>query len=316
MSTTTTARPSPTNSPAAPPLPTGPRHNDPAAAGFGPRDRPASPRSGSSTTQSARSAVTPTGTGWPAAPPPTARWARELPAPPVAAVPVRHRVAVGSGRGRATERADPAPALTRAVHDAGASLVRRSPQQKRTVTRGYYPPITVRPAPSFEPPYVDEPGADEWYREAAGQLAFDFTALTRSQLTVAPARPPAPTEEPRLVASPEARHAAGRFARACLEILNGYRPVAHVRSLARPTTAHTLVEQLFDALRRMPVTPAIPRRQQQPELVRLRHLRISEPAPGVVEAAAALGTDARTWAMAFRLEHTSTRWLGTVLQVL
>jgi len=66
----------------------------------------------------------------------------------------------------------------------------------------------------------------------------------------------------------------------------------------------------------MPVTPAIPRRQQQPELVRLRHLRISEPAPGVVEAAAALGTDARTWAMAFRLEHTSTRWLGTVLQVL
>ncbi|GIF66103.1 hypothetical protein Ais01nite_41380 [Asanoa ishikariensis] len=182
------------------------------------------------------------------------------------------------------------------------------------MTRGYYPPITIRPAPSFDPPYVDEPGADEWYREAAGQLAFDFSALTRRPVPAPPTTPPALT--PSLTASPEARHAAGRFARACLEILNGYRPAAHVRSLSRPTSAHALVEQLLDALRRMPVTPASPRRQQQPELVRLRRLRISEPAPGVVEAAAALGTDARTWAMAFRLEHTSTRWLGTVLQVL
>ncbi|MEV4539950.1 Rv3235 family protein [Asanoa sp. NPDC049518] len=220
-------------------------------------------------------------------------------------------------QGQATGRRSFVPAATpaRVPQDAGASLIRRSSRQKRTVTRGYYPPITVRPAPSFDPPYVDEPGADEWYREAAGQLAFDFSALTRrpGNATAPQTTAPATTQAP-LTASPEARHAAGRFTRACLEILNGYRPVAHVRSLSRPTNAHALVEQLFDALRRMPVSPA--QRRQQPELVRLRHLRISEPTPGIVEAAAALGTDARTWAMAFRLEHTSTRWLGTVLQVL
>jgi len=117
-------------------------------------------------------------------------------------------------------------------------------------------------------------------------------------------------------ASPEARRAAGRFARACLEILNGYRPVAHVRSLSLPSDAHTLVDQLLDALGRMPTSPQRPRRQQQLELVKLRRLRISEPVPGVVEAAAALGTDARTWAMAFRLELRTNSWLGTVLQVL
>jgi len=89
-----------------------------------------------------------------------------------------------------------------------------------------------------------------------------------------------------------------------------------VRSLSLPSDAHTLVDQLLDALGRMPTSPQRPRRQQRLELVRLRRLRISEPVPGVVEAAAALGTDARTWAMAFRLELRSESWLGTVLQVL
>ncbi|SNS92702.1 hypothetical protein SAMN05421812_102388 [Asanoa hainanensis] len=252
--------------------------------------------------------VTPTGTGWPNAPSVSGLSTR-------ATAP--HRVAAGRGRGRTPSRPAPEPASApvRFAHDAGASLIRRSPRHKRTVTKGYYPPITLRPAPSFDPPYVDEPGADEWYREAAGQLAFDFSALTRRPEQVVDP-PTTAAQEPRLTASPEARHAAGRFARACLEILNGYRPVAHVRSLSRPTNAHALVEQLLDALGRMPITPTIPRRQQQPDLVRLRRLRISEPAPGIIEAAAALGTDARTWAMAFRLEHTSKRWLGTVLQVL
>ncbi|MEV4618981.1 Rv3235 family protein [Asanoa sp. NPDC049573] len=224
-------------------------------------------------------------------------------------------------RGSVSRRATPGPAPYRVAHDGGASLVRRSPHQKRTVTRGYFPPIPVRPAPTFEPPYVDEPGADEWYREAAGQLAFDFATLMRQRDPGPPVRvtppptPPAPLE-PQLSASPEARTAARRFTRACLEILNGYRPAAHVRSLSQPSTAHTLIDQLVDALRRMPGPPATPRRQHQPELVKLRRLRVSEPAPGVVEAAAALGTDSRTWAMAFRLEFKTTTWLGTVLQVI
>ncbi|GAA1878435.1 hypothetical protein GCM10009687_53330 [Asanoa iriomotensis] len=167
------------------------------------------------------------------------------------------------------------------------------------MTRGSYPPIGL--------PRTDEPDT-----EATGQLAFDFAALTRP-----PAPPNAgPVPEPRLMPSPDAHRAASRFTRACLEILNGYRPVGHVRSLCVPAIAHTLIEQLFDALRRMPGQPIAPQRQQRQELVRLRRLHISEPAPGVVEAAAALGTDARTWAMAFRLEHTTTTWLGTVLQVL
>ncbi|GIF77012.1 Rv3235 family protein [Asanoa siamensis] len=235
-----------------------------------------------------------TGTGWP------------VPAPPP-----RHRAPVGSARGRSWSDPSPAAAPYRVVHDGGASLVRRSPQQRRTVTRGSYPPIGRRPAP-------DGPGNEVW-PEAKGQLAFDFAALTRPPTPPPAARPGdpvSPPAEPRPTASPEARHAAGRFARACLEILNGYRPVAHVRSLSQPATAHTLIEHLIDALRRMPGPPALPRRQQPLELVRLRSLRISEPTPGIVEAAAALGTDTRTWAMAFRLEHSNTTWLGTVLQVL
>jgi hypothetical protein len=222
-------------------------------------------------------------------------------------------------RGSISRRPTPAP--YRVAHDGGASLIRRSPHQKRTVTRGHWPPIPVRPAPTFEPPYVDEPGADEWYREAAGQLAFDFAALIRQRepalpvLAAPPPTRPAPLQ-PQVSASPEARSAARRFTRACLEVLNGYRPAAHVRSLAQPSTAHTLIDQLVDALRRMPGTPAAPRRHAQSELVKLRRLRVSEPTPGIVEAAAALGTDSRTWAMAFRLEHKSTTWLGTVLQVI
>ncbi|GIF48848.1 hypothetical protein DFJ67_0982 [Asanoa ferruginea] len=217
-------------------------------------------------------------------------------------------------RGSISRRPTPAP--YRVAHDGGASLIRRSPHQKRTVTRGYWPPIPVRPAPTFEPPYVDEPGANDWYREAAGQLAFDFASLFRQREPALPVVP-APTAPPPIVsASLEAQSAARRFTRACLEILNGYRPAAHVRSLAQPSTAHTLIDQLVDALRRMPGPPAASRRAAQPELVKLRRLRVSEPMPGVVEAAAALGTDSRTWAMAFRLEHKSTAWLGTVLQVI
>ena len=164
------------------------------------------------------------------------------------------------------------------------------------------PPETTNPG--LAPCVADETG----FRQGAAEGAWAESGRSPEAARDDPVKP-------RPTASPEARHAAKRFTTACLEILNGYRPVAHLRSLARPMTAHTLVEQLLDAVARMPAAQKLPRRQR-PELVKLRRIRISEPTPGVVEAAAAVGTESRTWAMAFRLEHHSDTWQGTVLQVL
>jgi hypothetical protein len=111
----------------------------------------------------------------------------------------------------------------------------------------------------------------------------------------------------------EARWAAARFATLCLEVLNGFRPAGHLRPLANPGDASRVVDRLVVANHRLRRRPG----HQPSDLVKLRLLRVSEPRPGVVEAAASLGTSRRTWAMAFRLEQGGpNRWLGTALEVI
>ncbi|WP_422771503.1 Rv3235 family protein [Plantactinospora sp. WMMC1484] len=114
-------------------------------------------------------------------------------------------------------------------------------------------------------------------------------------------------------ATPEARQAAKRFLDTCLEIVNGYRPAGHVRALASPADAAGMVAQLSSAASRVSGR----RRPGQPvRTLRLRRLRVCEPRPGVVEAAAAVGTPGRTWALAFRIERRRGSWVGVSVALL
>ncbi len=180
----------------------------------------------------------------------------------------------------------------------------------RSVTRFSRPTIRVRPAPPLDPPFDDEVAAEVWLRASPEQLAFDFgppaVPVPRPAPVALPVAPPA--------GSPEGRRAAHRFAALCLEVLNGFRPAAHLRPLSRPSDAGRVVERLVEAIGRLPRHHHRPGRPA--ELVKLRLLRVSEPVPGVIEAAASLGTTGRTWAMAFRLERRRDRWLGTALEVI
>jgi hypothetical protein len=113
--------------------------------------------------------------------------------------------------------------------------------------------------------------------------------------------------------------AAHHFVKACVEILNGYRPAAHLRSLSQPREAASLISQALIAAQRI----AASRRRTQPALrhripppVVPVHTKVCEPCRGVVEAAAVLVAPERTWALALRLERPANRWLATVLRLL
>jgi hypothetical protein len=189
------------------------------------------------------------------------------------------------------------------------------------------PPVRVRPAPPLDPPFVEEP-AEGWPRPVAAQLALDlFEAHRRAPSRPdgrpydprpTPARPgrhapPAPPPSALVTATPEATRAAQRFVATCLEILNGYRPLGQIRPMSEPARSADVVQELTRAAAR---TGPVRRRSTRPT-VRLRRLRVCEPRPAAVEAAAVLaGNAGRTWAMALRLEHRRGRWLCVAMQVL
>ncbi|MFI7647088.1 Rv3235 family protein [Micromonospora sp. NPDC049460] len=189
------------------------------------------------------------------------------------------------------------------------------------------PPVRLRPAPSFEPPFADDDAA-HWPAPAHAQLVLDLFEPARrdpdrppgrrARVSPAPAGPgrgsAAPLPPGALVtATPEATRAAHRFVSTCLEVLNGYRPPGQLRPLLDPTRAAGLLPELARATARS--GPA--RRRSTRPAVRLRRLRVCEPRAAAVEAAAVLaGAGGRTWAMALRLEHRRGTWLCTALQVL
>ncbi|WP_422734231.1 Rv3235 family protein [Micromonospora sp. WMMD558] len=183
------------------------------------------------------------------------------------------------------------------------------------------PPVRLRPAPSFDPPCVEDDPAG-W--PVHGQLALDlFEAARRGTARPpdrrrrpgpAPGRPGRPVPPGALVtATAEASRAAHRFVATCLEVVNGYRPPGQLRPLLDPARAADLLPEVGRATGRS--GPA--RRRSTRPLVHLRRLRVCEPRGGAVEAAAVLaGPAGRVWAMAFRLEHRRGTWLCTALQVL
>jgi hypothetical protein len=212
---------------------------------------------------------------------------------------------------------------------------------------GPRPAIRLRPVPRCEPLFDDELEPTIW--ATVDQLALDWT-MTIAPTSPAPPAPPAqlaalaplaapappspakaPSDgSPRKPASPrspvagassDAKLAVRRFVHMCVEVLNGYRPPAHLRRLSLPAEAAGVVAQgiagaqRVAALRRSLQCPGrrVPRR---PPPVAVLCLRTCEPRPGAVEAAVALITGERTWAMALRLELHRDSWSATALRLI
>ncbi|MEV4465060.1 Rv3235 family protein [Micromonospora echinofusca] len=187
------------------------------------------------------------------------------------------------------------------------------------------PPVRLRPAPSFDPPFTDYDAA-HWPAPGHAQLVLDLFEPARREADrpLGRRQRPAPTGPGRrtaaplpldalVTATPEATRAAHRFVNTCLEVINGYRPPGQLRPLLDPSRAAGLLPELARATARCgPV-----RRRSTRPAVRLRRLRVCEPRAAAVEVAAVLaGAGGRTWAMALRLEHRRGSWLCTALQVL
>jgi hypothetical protein len=122
-------------------------------------------------------------------------------------------------------------------------------------------------------------------------------------------------------ASAEARLAVRRFVGTCVEVLNGYRPAAHLRRLSQPREAATVVAQGLAGVRR--VTAARQERaagraprHRRPAPAAVVRLQLCEPREGAVEAAAVLVIGDKTHAMAFRLEVQNETWLATALRLI
>ena len=210
--------------------------------------------------------------------------------------------------------------------------------------------ISWHSAPRCEPPFDDEPAPT--VRAMAGQLSLPWPEADSGGRAVV-RRPPGPGAAPRDAGRPsppadpcgdvsfsartppayrpqrspiagashDAKLAVHRFVRICVEVLSGHRPPAHLRRLALPAEAADVVAEGLSAVRRVAALRQAayrpgrrpPRRVPPVAVVRLR---LCEPRPGAVEAAVALVTGDRTYAMALRLELHQDAWHATSLRVL
>ena len=205
---------------------------------------------------------------------------------------------------------------------------------------GVRPSIRLRAVPPLDPPFDDEAAITTWPPPSVDQLALDLGARRpaagrfRPVRTVAtdgrgadraagaggPPADPSPHDHTGLspaalaIASDEAKQAANRFLGRCLEILNGYRPIGHIRPLSAPADAADVLERIGAAVRRLAAPATRPRRPAAP--IRIRRLRVCEPRPGIAEIAAVLGRGDRAWALSLRLERRRGSWVATTVQLL
>ena len=192
------------------------------------------------------------------------------------------------------------------------------------------PPVRLRPAPAYDPPFVDE--SSGWPGPADGQLALDLFSAQQRPARSDPHRPPGqhvaarpvpvrPGRDPvrqlppgaLATATPAATRVAHRFVANCVEVFNGFRPPVQLRRQLDPARCAQLLPELARATAR-----AAPARRRTPRPgLRLRRLRVCELHPAAIEAAAVLtGAVDTSWAMALRLEHRRGTWLCTDLRVL
>jgi hypothetical protein len=170
-----------------------------------------------------------------------------------------------------------------------ALAVRTSP----AMSRGAPPLIRLRSAPDPEPPYDEETGVPPDQpapMESIAELPLDWPRIRQ------PAAAPAT----------EARLAAHRYLALCLEVLGGFRPLAHLRVRSSAAAFEQIARQVTRS--RAGAVPG--------DRVVLRQLRVCEPVAGVAEVAAVLGRAGQVWAMALRLERHHGVWLCIHLEVL
>jgi hypothetical protein len=119
---------------------------------------------------------------------------------------------------------------------------------------------------------------------------------------------------PGAVATPapgEAELVVRRFAVACVEVLNGFRPLAHLRRVVEPRR----FEPVATGLRGRCAPPGRPAGDPAAR-IHIRRIRVCEPARGVAEASVVFGQDGLAWAMALRFERREGRWLCTIAHTL
>jgi hypothetical protein len=180
------------------------------------------------------------------------------------------------------------------------------------------PAIRLRRAPRHEPPFDDERDALTW--PSPDQLTLEWARLMPRR---EPAERPSPPVRRTVVtgASAEARLAVRRFVAMCVEVLNGYRPAAHLRRLSQPREAANVVAQGLAGARRVTEarqhrTVGRAPRPRRPVPAAVVRLQLCEPREGAVEAAAVLVIGDRTHAMALRLESHDEAWLATTLRLI
>jgi hypothetical protein len=180
------------------------------------------------------------------------------------------------------------------------------------------PAIRLRPAPRHEPPFDDERDPLTW--PSPDQLALEWARLVPRR---EPVERPSPPVRRTVVtgASTEARLAVRRFVATCVEVLNGYRPAAHLRRLSQPREAANVVAQGLAGARRVTEarqhrTAGRAPRPRRPVPAAVVRLQLCEPRAGAVEAAAVLVIGDRTHAMALRLESHNEAWLATTLRLI
>jgi len=181
---------------------------------------------------------------------------------------------------------------------------------------GPRPSISLRPAPQCEPPFDDELEPAVW--ATAHQLALEWGATGPGE----PADRPPPVHRSVVAgASHDAKLAVHRFVRLCVEVLNGHRPPHHLRHVSRPAEAAGVVAQALSAAGRIAAERKATRSPtrhppRRPPPVAVIRLRLCEPRPGAVEAAVALVTGERTWALALRMERHQEAWSATTLRLI
>jgi hypothetical protein len=202
------------------------------------------------------------------------------------------------------------------------TLVR--PARAGTTTVGTLPLVRVRPAPPVDPPFDDEPARLPPGRPA---LPDPVPGLPLVGWSTPPSPTPEPGTAPSVPAVPtvsvERRAAAYRMVRGyldrALEVVDGFRPLGHLRALTDPGQFDDVAGQL-SRLRAgraaLPTRPASGVVRVGVERVRVRHLRVCEVRDGVLEAAAVLVRGDRVRALALRMERRSGTWLCAHLQVL
>lgn len=101
----------------------------------------------------------------------------------------------------------------------------------------------------------------------------------------------------------------GRLAPAILEVVAGERPAAQLTRWVSGEIRETLARRGAAAMRH----PA--GKGRPPACRRVRSVRVTEPAPGVIEASAVVLGGTRARAVAIRLEIVRGRWLATAVEI-